>query len=522
MNSKKRILMIAAENDALPGAKIGGVGDVLRDLPPALVAEGLDVDVVIPSYGFLARLPGLESCGSFVVLFAGEEREVTLFKVPGLHGGSSQYILHHPAFAPSGESVYCNDPPSRPFATDATKYAFFCSAVTRALVTGFLPVPDILHCHDWHSAFLLIQIRFDPALHSLKSITTVFTIHNLAMQGVRPFFGDQSAFQAWYPALQYDSTEICDAKLTHCINPMRAAIRLADLVHTVSPTYAREILHASDHQRGHYGGEGLERDLLLRSEQGRLCGIINGCEYPKGARIAAPAKKKIVELAQSCLLKWASRSPVLASAHWLAEKRLQQWGVKKSRGFTLTSVGRITEQKARLLMTRINGKTALEQLLESLGDAGQFIMLGSGDASMEAFFVKVSGDYSNFIFCNGYSDDLSQMLYRYGDLFLMPSSFEPCGISQMLAMRAGQPCLVSCVGGLKDTVDHHKTGFCFGGADVREQAQNMISEFTTSLNMFQHDNEHFRKIAKCAAEARFTWQDSALSYIEQLYHGVEK
>jgi len=517
MTDKKHILMVAAENDFLPGAKVGGVADVLRDLPPALVKQGQSVDVVVPSYGFLARLPGLRTVAEFDVHFAGFGQRVMLLKTEQSNGGAVNYIMHSPALAPKGETVYCNDSYG-PFATDATKFAFFCACIAKALSEGIFPRPDVIHCHDWHSAFLLILLRFLPELEAFGNIRSVYTIHNLAMQGVRPFRDDDSSFESWYPSLHYNGQLICDLHNPHCVNPMRAAILLADKVHTVSATYADEILQTSDHANGIFGGEGLESDLCVRAQQGDLLGIINGSEYPKGARYAAPAKKKVLSLAQNALVLWASKQSHMSSAHFVAEKRLQHWALKKTRGFTLTSVGRVTDQKVRLLATFVApGKTALEAMLDSLGDKGQFILLGSGEQHYEEFLLGVSGRHENFIFLNGYSHELSLNLYRYGDLFVMPSSFEPCGISQMLSMRAGQPCLANQVGGLKDTIKSNVTGFCFAGENAVAQAKALVEAFNQAKTLYETKPEQWKKIATAAADVRFTWEQSARQYVEQLY-----
>ena len=124
------------------------------------------------------------------------------------------------------------------------------------------------------------------------------------------------------------------------------------------------------------------------------------------------------------------------------------------------------------IVDKSTGTTLLDTILERLGSNGAFFLLGSGTAEYEQFFLEVSARHPNFIYLQGYSDALSHALYNNGDLFVMPSSFEPCGISQMLAMRAGQPCLVHAVGGLNDTVQDGVTGFSFSGADSTEQAQN--------------------------------------------------
>ncbi|WNO09736.1 glycogen/starch synthase [Teredinibacter sp. KSP-S5-2] len=518
MQNNKKILMVAAENDALPRAKVGGVGDVIRDAPKALIKQGCEVDVVLPSYGFLARLEGAVLITSYAVIFGGKIYEISLLHYQEKGSKVNNIILHHPEFAPKGEKVYCNDPDWQPFATDATKFALFCAAVAQGLKIGAIARPDVIHCHDWHAAFLLILLKYAAQYKDLLGIHTVYTIHNLAMQGVRPLKGDESSFAQWFPELAYDAEMICDARFKDCVNPMRAGILLADKVHTVSPTYAEEIQHPSQYSQGIYGGEGLQHELSIRAQNGDLVGILNGCEYPKGAKYTKPSRKKIGEMIDTALLKWAAESTHLASAHWIAERRTKDWLAKKNAGFTMLSIGRVTEQKSRILQTKVSrGRTALEVILNRLGDEGTYIMLGNGDSKLESFFTKMSAVHDNFIFLNGYSDALSQELYKFGDLFLMPSSFEPCGISQMLAMRAGQPCLVNQVGGLKDTVTHTKNGFAFSGNNIFEQAENLVGIFDEALNLYQNNNVIYASLCKAAAKARFTWEESVKAYLERIY-----
>lgn len=519
MSKLKKILLVAAENDALPGAKVGGVGDVIRDLPIALTKEGLAVNTVIPSYGFLSRLPNLEVVGEVAVSFGGKIQSVMVFRKAIENADGYHYIFHSPAFSVFGESVYWNDD-DQPFASDATKFALFSIAVLQALKEELIPWPDVLHCHDWHAAFIFILIEYSPLYRRFRDMHTVFTVHNLAMQGVRPFKGDESSLEMWYPELKYDGRLICDPSSPHCVNPMRAAVEFADKVHTVSPTYAIEIQSKSQHRLGVYGGEGLENELKFRYHNNDLVGVLNGCEYPtlKKTEKTSATKKVLHTEALACLEKWVSRTPTVKSAHWLAERRLNRWLAKKHAGFTLTSIGRVTQQKVRLLETRLeNNQTVLEALLDKLGDQGFYFLLGSGDPQLEQFFTEVSGDYENFIFLNGYSDRLSQMLYQYGQLFLMPSSFEPCGISQMLAMRSGQPCLVNAVGGLKDTVFHGKNGFVFEGGDIQSQAKSLLTTFAQTLQLHEDNSDEWQRLSLAAEKTRYTWQESARDYKQKLY-----
>ena len=529
-----KILMVAAENDAIPGGKVGGIGDVVRDMPAALAAAGHRVDVVTPAYGAFSKLPGAEHVGELQLMFCGHPHDVAVFKVPGKNpiNGVTLWVLEHPLFAAGGAGkIYCDDPGDRPFATDAGKFALFCLAVARAITDDVFADdvstgPDVLHLHDWHAALLAVLRAFDPDYQALQSIRTVYSIHNLALQGIRPLADDESSLGAWFPELEFDAALINDPRAPHCINPTRAAINLSDSVHAVSPTYAREIQIASNPDQGFFGGEGLHEDLQRAAAEKRLHGILNGCEYP-GESVPLLSVEKLYALCENELLKWLGKGPVVESAHLIASRRLAHRisasncnGETPDSPFILTSVGRITDQKVLLLRQIMpDGQTALDHLLEALGDDGVFILLGSGDAQLEQFLTGIAAVRQNFIFLKGYSESISQSLYNTGDLFLMPSSFEPCGISQMLAMRAGQPCLVHSVGGLSDTVRDGEDGFAFVGNNLQSQAKNMIACFQLALKTKREKPDAWAQISVSAAAVRFLWSDVADDIVRLLYRG---
>lgn len=520
------ILMLAAENDALPGAKVGGIGDVVRDIPPALAEFGCRVTVITPGYGFLTERPGAERLVSLEVGFGGGAHHVELYSVPPRGDRATDervrhWVLEHPLFSICGPGrVYCDDPPTRPFARDATKFALFCAAAAEAVVQGHCDQPDVIHLHDWHAALFLLLRRYHPAYGRLRTTRCVFTIHNLALQGVRPLSGDESSLSRWFPGLHYPHAVVADPRWPDCVNPMAVGIRLADAVHTVSPTYATEILRPSAVEaRGYYGGEGLEGDLADARDEGRLHGILNGCEYPE-SRPAAPNWQALGELLNHQVLTWAGREAALASSHFIARARLVDWPPRRPAKL-VTSIGRLTTQKARLLaQPASDGRPALDRILDLLEDDGLLILLGSGDPDYERFLTETAGRRPNLLFLRGYSDMVSQALYASGDLFLMPSSFEPCGISQMLAMRAGQPCLVHDVGGLHDTVRDGIDGFAFDGSNLVEQADHLVTAMRDALELHRTQPERWREIADNAAAARFLWADSARAYLEQLYRAL--
>ncbi len=517
-----KILMAAAENDALLGGKVGGIGDVVRDIPLSLASVGQQVEVVMPGYGAFSKLSGAQYITSLQVMFSGHFQSVDIFKINVNNSQSkvTQWVIEHPLFAIGGEGkIYCNDPDNRPFASDATKFALFSAAVAKAIVSQVFGKIDVLHLHDWHTAMVSVLRAFDPEYQQLKLIKTVYTIHNLALQGIRPLDGDESSLKAWFPYLPYEQGKINDPRYPHCINPMRAGINLSDKVHAVSPNYAAEILQPSNAELGFFGGEGLENDLRYAADTGRLYGILNGCEYPNKT-IKRLTLNNLMLLAENELIKWLANKPLVDSAHLIAMTRIKQLISQKfkAKPVVLTSVGRITDQKVKLFQkVMANGETALEQLLIILGDNGVFILLGSGDATLENFLTKVAAKHSNFIFLKGYSEALSESIYSSGDLFLMPSSFEPCGISQMLSMRAGQPCLAHSVGGLKDTINHDENGFTFNGDNPQHQAENMLRCFKSALNKKKKKTKDWDTITTNAFKSRFLWRDVAQDYIRYLY-----
>ena len=359
----------------------------------------------------------------------------------------------------------------RPFATDANKFALFGAAACELLGAARLGSFDAIHLHDWHAAFAALLIRFDPRFAMLAGNRLVFTIHNLALQGIRPFVDDESSLADWFPGLSCDRDAIADPRYPDCVNPMRAAINLCDKVHAVSPNYAAEIRKSNRAEIGFHGGEGLERDLQRAHRAGKLRGILNGCEYPPAR--GAPSATKFIEAARRSVIRWIGESEQVDSGHFIALERLARWRGKAPTNW-ITSISRLTPQKTALFQTTMeNGESCLENILGALPKDHALVMLGSGDAEIERFLTSCAADCENFLFLRGYSEDLSQMIYALGDLFLMPSSFEPCGIGQMLAMRAGQPCLAHRVGGLSDTIKDNVDGFLFAGQDPPRQAARL-------------------------------------------------
>jgi starch synthase len=504
----KRVWLVAAENDALPGGKVGGVGDVVRDLPIALAAAELEVSVITPSYDSFHHLPGAVLLQSVEVEFAGGIHVAEVYRLPATDNPVEQLLIEHPLLSPHGPGqIYVNDEPGNPFAIDAAKFAFFNAAVA-AWVNACDKPPHVIHLNDWHTGLVPALRDFGDQDTPLAGVRLVFTIHNLAYQGVRPFRGHKSSLESWFPHLLEHQEVLQDPRYDNCINFMVSAIRLADGINTVSPSYALEIQQPSDPTTGFCGGEGLEGELARAGSEGRLSGILNGCMYPE-----KPARA----LDWDELLEMIARRPDIINASQTAA----EW-IKGRRGkppaSLLLSIGRVVDQKVPLFLEPVSTHaTALEAILDLAGPESLFIMLGSGDIELEQRFAEISTKRDNFLYLRGYVDALSEPLYAYADLFLMPSSFEPCGISQMLAMRAGQPCVVHAVGGLKDTVSDGASGFVFAGRTPAEQAENFVASVGSALAIKNKTPSKWQKICATAAGQHFSWAVAANTYKQMLY-----
>jgi len=505
----KHVWLVATENGALPGGKVGGVGDVVRDLPLALAAAGLDIRVITPSYGMFHKLPGFTLHRRLRVRFAGRQYTAKIFKMAVDDQRVAHFVIEHPLLSPKGPGrIYVGDEPGKPFAIDAAKFAFF-NAVVAVWVNGSHAPPDVLHLNDWHTGLIPALREFGTADSPLKKARVVFTIHNLAYQGIRPLKGDESSLEAWFPALVQHRDVLQDPRYDDCVNFMVSAIRLADEVNTVSPSYALEIQRPNDPSTGFRGGEGLEKELCQAHAEGRLSGILNGCMYPEKTD-PAPVWDELLQL--------IARQPEIINAKRSADEWIESRLGNRPRHLLL-SVGRVAEQKVPLFLEPVkHHASALEAILTAIGPDSLFIMLGSGDKLLEDRFAEIAQSHDNFLYLRGYVESLSGPLYATTDLFLMPSSFEPCGISQMLSMRSGQPCVVHAVGGLKDTVKDGVTGFVFAGDTPAQQAENFVSSVRSAISTRQENPSQWQKICLNAADQRFSWEVAASDYRERLYH----
>lgn len=453
-----KILFVAAE--AAPVAKVGGMGDVVGTLTPILRKMGHDVRILIPYYGFLPDK--LEIPETPIWQGSAMFQTFDIFETALPETEVPLYVLGHPAFAP--RRVYQGE-------DEPWRFTFFANGAAQFALNYWKP--DVIHCHDWHTGMIPVW------MHQNEEIKTVFTIHNLAYQGPAR---SQLEELTWCPPYMQEA------------NTMAGAIQFADCVNTVSPTYAQQI------QTPDYG-EGLNELLALKKD--KIVGIINGIDpeqYNPETDTHLDQPFSIETLEERVTNKIALQ---------------EQVGLEVNRGaFLVSMVTRLVEQKGLDIVLPI-----LEQYLKYTGD--QFLVLGTGEERYETQLRELGDRYSGRMSVQLlYNDGLSRRIYAGSDAFLMPSRFEPCGISQMMAMRYGCVPIVRKTGGLVDTVSPHNpvektgTGYCFGLYESLDLYTSLIRASESYLY-----RENWAELQKRGMSQDFSWRRSAEKYI-QLYQDL--
>lgn len=525
---KMTILMGAAECRGV--AKVGGLADVVFDLSTRLVSLGHRVLVVLPLYGDLphARPGKTEPLFDFLVRFEGAPSPVRLHRATV--DGLTVYLLEAAAFAGDSGSVYVDSGRrgKGPFEDDARRFALFSAALWE-LVKHHSPFNEsnVLHCHDWHTGLVPLLVRLDAEERRYK---TLFTIHNLDYQGTRPFdeaYAPGASWRQWFPE-RWDALEespwkarVADPLAGHCFNPLRCGIRTSDAVNTVSPTYAREITLPDDPGANFLGGRGLESDLALRLGEGRLWGILNGLDYeafdpeqldppytshaPDLLSLRRAHKKKLWDTLPAIVDGLEAKHGIRFGNLTRVKKHLPQF-LKASERLPLTvCVTRAVSQKLGLFTEDVRPGAPLSRAFLRQGTA--LLVLGTGELSDK---LERLNSEPTALFLQVFDTELATQLYSAGELFLMPSDFEPCGISQLMAMRYGCLPLVHDRGGLHDTVKDRKTGFVFQGKTRKQSKQAFLEATTAAVGAIA--GPEYGTLVRQAMEERFEWTHSVQAY----------
>lgn len=448
-----RILFVAAE--VAPLAKVGGMADVVGALPKVLRAMGHDVRILMPYYGFLAdkmEIPE-EPVWQGTAMYQSFEIYETLLPKSEV----PLYLFGHPAFWP--RRIYYGDDEEWRFTLFANGAAEFCW-------NGWKP--DIIHCNDWHTGMIPVW------MHETPDIKTVFTIHNLAYQGPWRWYLERITWCPWYMEGH---------------NTMAAAVQFADQVTTVSPTYASQI------QTSAYGEQ---LDGLISFISGKLKGILNGIDM----NFYNPANDRYI--AQTYTMDTLEKRV----ANKVALQEEVGFEVNKNT-FLVGMVSRLVEQKGLDLMLQV-----LDRFMAYTDS--QFILLGTGDRFYETQMWQIATRYPGRMSIQLlHNDALSRRIYAGTDAFLMPSRFEPCGISQLLAMRYGSVPIVRRTGGLVDTVSFYDpinnagTGYCFD----RYEPLDLLTAMVRACEGFRF-KEQWHELQKRGMRENFSWDKSAYEYIK--------
>jgi starch synthase len=536
MPQKLHILMAAAECRGV--AKVGGLADVVFDLSARLKAEGHRVTVLLPLYSetVLAASGSAVPISDFSVEYGGRTMEATLRRATV--SGLEVLLIDAAAFRGEDGAVYI-DSDARghgPFEDDARRFALFSAAVWQLVKTHpLLADVQVLHCHDWHTGLIPLFVRLDGLE---DRYATVFTIHNLDYQGTRPWddsYAPLASWRQWFPELWKPLKKqktlfsaATDPSAKNCFNPMRCGIRMADAVNTVSPTYAAEITRPDDAAANFLGGRGLEKDLAVRHAEGRLWGIINGLDYEAfdPGRLDPPftsASPDVLALRRRHRdALWTSLPADIAT---LEAKHGRRFGnverVKEhldeflhtARALPLTvCVTRAVRQKLGLFVEDLEPGVPLPRAFLHRGSA--LLVIGTGE--LEARLEPLN-DEPAALFIQCFDADFATRLYAAGEIFLMPSDFEPCGISQLMAMRYGCLPLVHDRGGLHDTVRQGHTGFVFQGATRQKAKAAFLEAVSQAVNVV--GGKGYEALVRRAMEQRFEWTESVKSY-ETVYKTV--
>ncbi len=528
------ILIVAAECKGL--AKVGGLADVVHDLTAELRRQGQKVRLLLPGYELISASG--EDVLSTNIAFAGETYSVVVETV-SLGGFEADLIRCPEFFGRHYESVYV-DSAARgggPFEDDAARFAFFSTAVAHLLIAeNRYQGIEVLHCHDWHMGTLLLLARLSQRFEALRQLPILFTIHNLDYQGQRPFCAPTaprtSSLEGWFPqefgelSQPHNLSMLRDPVAEGCYNPMRTAIELADYVNTVSPNYAREITLRDDADRSFVGGRGLEGLLSNRDRDGTLVGLLNGIDYEEfdPRRLTPPFSPASPDWQDSKgmhkeKLRRLLASPPMAAAPDISGGLLELRSGKQFAKLPLVvAVTRLAGQKVSLLFEKTDRGCALDSLAAL---SANFVILGTGEYGSR-LHDALEGRSGNILHIGRFDQGLADLVYAAGDYFLMPSDFEPCGISQMIAMRYGTLPIVTPVGGLADTVEDGINGYHVsirGGR--REVARTLVETVATAVANYGEQAARYKAMQLAAMNARFTWDDSAAEYTK-LYEKLKR
>lgn len=472
MKQAEKLKILIVSSEAAPFVKSGGLGDVVGSLPKALRKLGADVRVVIPKFRKIKNenYIDVEYLGGFDVKLGWRTQKAgVLFK----NGEVPTYFIENDFYFGRDELYGYDD--------DNERFAFFSKAVLDMLPFADF-VPDIIHCNDWQTGPVPMLLRETyKKITYLKDIKTIYTIHNLQYQGN---FDPSSMEMLDLPWYLYDNGTV---EFYGRMSYMKAGLVYADIISTVSETYADEI------QTEEYG---YGFDGIIRAGKDRLRGIINGIDYEANN----PENDKRIDVNYS-----ANNAEAKKENKRLLQERL---GLEQRDVPMICMISRLADQKGLDILAN-----AMERLMQN--DI-QFVILGTGEKRYEDMFRYYENRWKGrFCSCIMFDDTLAQKIYASGDMFLMPSRFEPCGLGQMFSLRYGTVPVVRKTGGLADSVEQFngETGTGNGFLFETYDAEGILWAVGEALKIYT-DTDKWNTLVKNCMNTKLSWSDSAEKYME--------
>lgn len=474
-----RVLQVSAE--IFPLLKTGGLADVAGALPGALARAGADVRVLLP--GFPALREGLSDAATVAEFQApwGEPARLLFGHLAAL-GGLPAYVVEAPALYDRPGNPY-QDEHGHPYADNHRRFALLGFAAAR-LAEGLDPwwTPGVVHSHDWHAALVNAYLAFSP---HRPPVRTVYTVHNLAYQGL---CGARHLHELGLPGHAF---AVEGLEFHGQLSFMKAGLFYADHVTTVSPTYAHEIQTPQQ-------GCGLHGLLRRRAAGGSLSGILNGVDQ----RVWDPA-------ADALIARRYDAAKLAGKAHCRTALQ-KEMGLEQRPGPLFGMVSRLAEQKGLPLLVAL--------LPELVARGGQLVTLGAGDPGIEAALREAAAAHPEAVAIRvGYDEALAHRIFAGSDVTLVPSLYEPCGLTQLYGLRYGSLPLVRRVGGLADTVvdctledlvEEKSTGFVFDAFDAGDMRRALRRAFA----LFARQTD-WKAVQRRAMAQHFGWDDAAEQYL---------
>ena len=468
--------ILFAASECMPFVKTGGLADVIGALPKEIIKTGADIRVIIPLYRAIGQevRERLEHVTYFYINLGWRRQYVGIEKL--VNDGVTFYFIDN-------EQYFGRDYIYGKGGDEGERFAFFSKAVLEA-ISKIDFVPDILNCHDWQTGLIPVLFKAQyQALPLYKDIKTVFTIHNLQFQGLYPIHMTEELLSLGDWAYTADNLEFYGQA-----SFIKGGIVFADRVTTVSPTYAEEILSP-------YYGERL--DGLLRSRKPFLSGILNGIDT----------------------IEYDPESDALIDYNYTAEtfdvKVQNKLALQKELGLNEDANAPVIGIVSRLSSQK--GLDLIERVLDGIMATGaQLVVLGMGESKYVDLFGWAQWKYAGRLAaCFQMNHGLAHRIYAGSDLFLMPSMFEPCGLSQLISLRYGTLPIVRETGGLRDTVLAYNefTGDGNGFSFFNYNAHDMLYVIERATDLYKNKREIFKGLAVRAMKGEYGWDQSAKKYL---------